>query len=139
MVITIVIILLLYLGIVILKRYFPLIPSSVTLGLYIVIFSVGIIYLYNMYYDISRRNNMNFDEINYIAPNTYLGNVAGNTSSSSFGMGNINLGMCIGQTCCANGTIWDSGNSVCVPGVGNINGNVSSLYNTMYNNVKNKF
>ena len=110
MVITIVIVILLYLGIILIQKFFPFIPGAVINLLYVLIFSIGIIYIVGIYYDIYRRNKMNFDEINYNPPNTSLGTSAIDSSGNL----NMNIGLCFDQECCSTGTVWDDTTYTCV-------------------------
>jgi hypothetical protein len=41
-------------------------------------------------------------------------------------LGSINLGACVGETCCSDGTYWDTNNSVCAPGIAPSSGSKGS-------------
>ena len=60
----IVIILLIYLGIVLLKRYVPIIPESLLDIITVILFTVAIIYTVMQLNELYSRDNMNLDKIN---------------------------------------------------------------------------
>jgi hypothetical protein len=104
----------LFVGIMILSSYFPMVPQTIFDILSIIVISIGIYLSVYQFLDIQSRNNMNFNELN-LAP---LSNKnAGNTIALSPGKGSlldlISGTGCIGQECCGPNTVWDNGNSVC--------------------------
>jgi hypothetical protein len=96
-------------------------PSSVILALTIIVYAVAIIYTYYALMDIWKRDALNYDKISptLLSTPTQVKNAAA-TYSSIFGdttnvmMGN--LGQCIGQQCCAEGTYYDLSSNTCLTG-----------------------
>lgn len=96
-------------------------PGSVILALTIIVYAVAIIYTYYSVMDIWKRDALNYDKINpaLLSTPTQVKNAAA-TYSSIFGdatnvmMGN--LGNCVGQQCCADGTYYDLSTNTCIAG-----------------------
>lgn len=102
------------------------IPEGVTTILYIIIISIFIIYLFWAYYDISRRDNLNFDKLSS-SSGLLLTNGQAATSSkrynsftndaTTFALNAIDsLGNCIGKDCCSDGTHFDISSGMCLLG-----------------------
>jgi len=107
--------LLIYLVINYLDNNIPIFPKAILYILTILLFSVAIIYISWVYIDIVRRDNVNFDELSLARPQTDAsGNVIA-TNMTSTGIQNpLGYYGCIGQSCCAPGTIWDNINGGCM-------------------------
>ena len=107
---------------VILKTFFPIIPSFLFDLLFIVLFSGSIIYVFFMWISIQQRDPMDFDKLKLPAPKD-KGNVMVQKAklqdySGDLGvltdMYNMNFGeACIGNSCCANGTSYNIDNNRC--------------------------
>jgi hypothetical protein len=107
-------------GIMLIKRFFPFIPSFVFDISFIIVIPIFCILLLYKYLDISKRDDINYDEIKRDNPTilteeeTLKKKVAEQTkilkSGSLFG----SYSGCIGSRCCSDTTNWDSGNSLCV-------------------------
>ena len=123
MLVTTVITLVVFLGIVVLGRYFTFIPSFVFDLLSIVVVIVGVFTCYFIYLDIARRDKMNFDELNVdgpliVDPETIKKNAAAEGKKGNL-LGSINIGGCVGASCCSaepgKETEWDPDYAVCAP------------------------
>jgi hypothetical protein len=112
-------------------KYFPMIPSFVISLLIAIDILVVVFMCYFIYLDILRRDPLNFNELNLSGPavltpdqikaSTEKAKASGNL------LGTVNLGQCIGVSCCSTGTVWDASNSYCVPGSLDASGNISSF------------
>ena len=100
-------------------KYFPAIPSIVIDIVYILLFCGTCILLYNQMAYIQNRDVLYFDRLNLNGPNMKsAAQIANDKKASGLSgdlLGSINIGACVGETCCSEGTIWDLSNSVCVP------------------------
>jgi hypothetical protein len=110
MYIVVVIALLLFVGV---KLVAGFIPEVVADLLVIIIVSGAIVIVAYMYYDYTRRNNMNYHEINLGDPAEMVKRVP--TDSSNRNLLDLRLNGCVGQGCCAPGTTFNEKYSVCVP------------------------
>lgn len=110
MYIVVVIALLLFVGV---KLVAGFIPEVVADLLVIIIVSGAIVMVAYMYYDYTRRNNMNYHEINLGDPAEMVKRVP--TDSSNRNLLDLRLNGCVGQGCCAKGTTFNEKYSVCVP------------------------
>jgi hypothetical protein len=100
-------------------KYFPAIPSIVIDIVYILLFCGTTILLYNQMAYIQNRDVLYFDRLNLNGPNMKSAAQIANDKKAAGLSGNlldsINIGACVGETCCSEGTIWDLSNSVCAP------------------------
>ena len=100
------------------SKYFPVIPSTIIDILYIVLFVVTCIVLFNMYVSIQGRNKLYFDRLNLDPPAIQNSDqVAANKRAAGLSgnlLGSING--CIGKDCCSDGTYWDIESAKCLPG-----------------------
>lgn len=102
--------LLLFVGV---KLVAGFIPEVVADLLVIIIVSGAIVMVAYMYYDYTRRNNMNYHEINLGDPADMVKRMP--TDSSNRNLLDLRLNGCMGQGCCAKGTTFNEKYSVCVP------------------------
>ena len=122
LVLTVLTLTILYIIINFLSSKMPMIPGPVWDLILIIIFSVGFIYLYYVYMDMSRRDSMNFNKLYFAVPDPnkvtdtakLLSGTASKTSLadalSSF------TGACRGADCCVGDNLtYDEGSKVCVP------------------------
>ena len=116
----IVIILLIYLGIVLLKRYVPIIPESLLDIITVILFAVAIIYTGMQVNELYSRDNMNFDKINYSGGNMISPEELAKKKQQAADSGDLsaysaaaNANKCIGQACCATGTTWSESLNQC--------------------------
>lgn len=105
------------LGIALLLRYMGVSGSILTI-LYIIIFSLLIIYIVISLISISSRDKFNYDELNLPSPS--IPSTTGTPTSQTFGpdvKSSFNLGQyCIGESCCDNvSNQFDSTLGICVP------------------------
>ena len=108
-----------FIAIILLGQYFPIIPSFVVtlvcaIDIIIVLFACYFIYL-----EVIQRNPLNFNELNLdgptiLSPDQIKASQA-NAQKSGDLLGSLNLGQCVGVACCSDGTVWDASNSYCVP------------------------
>ena len=109
----IVIILLIYLGIVLLKKYVPIIPESLLDIITIILFVVAIIYTGMQLNELYSRDNMNFDKINYSGGNIISPEELAKKKQQAVDSGDLsayssaaNTNKCIGPACCASTMTW---------------------------------
>lgn len=107
-------------GIMIIKRFLPFIPSYVYEILYVILIPLFCIILYHKYLDISKRDDIYYDEIVRKKPTTLTPNEAlkkkVEEQNKILNSGSLlaSYSGCVGAKCCSDTTIWDTGNSVCV-------------------------
>ena len=123
----IVIILLIYLGIVLLKNFVPIIPESLLDIITVILFAVAIIYTGIQVNELYSRDNMNFDKINYSGGNMISPEELAKKRQQAADSGDLsaysaaeNVNKCIGPACCANGTTWSESLNQCT--YGNVSG-----------------
>jgi ABC-type multidrug transport system fused ATPase/permease subunit len=107
----VVIALLLFVGVKLVAGFIPEILADL---LVILIISGTIILVVYMYYNIMRRNNMDFNQIDLGDPAFMNGSKTSNKSESK-NLLDARLGGCVGQGCCAVGTTYNDKYSICVP------------------------
>lgn len=104
-----------YIVLVHLQRFFPVIPDSVITLLLIIIFSVAFVNIVLTIRSMSIRDELDFDRLKLPPPsgaNPLGSGVNSQNNSDLFGM--LNYGnMCVGQTCCSRGSVWNSGTMKC--------------------------
>ena len=107
-------------GIMIIKRFLPFIPSYVYEFLYVILIPLFCIILYHKYLDISKHDNIYYDEIVRQKPNSLTPSEAlkkkMEQQNKILNSGSLlaSYSGCVGSKCCSDTTIWDAGNSVCV-------------------------
>jgi hypothetical protein len=107
--------LLIYLVINYLDNNVPFFPKALLYIVTILLFSIAIIYISWVYIDIVRRDNVNFDELSLARPQTDAsGNVIATNMTNTDVKNPLGYYGCIGQSCCAPGTIWDNVNGGCM-------------------------
>lgn len=90
----------------------PIFPKSVLYLLTIILFSAAIIYIFWVYTDILRRDNVNFDELKLQRPTLdSSGNVISKIGTP-ISFNGINT--CFRESCCSEGTVWDDEHGGCV-------------------------
>jgi len=116
----IVITILIYIGLIALGRFIPIIPSFIIDILCIVTIAAGIVIAYFVYVDIQSRDRINFDELSLQNPNILsIEEIKRrNAAAAANGdlLGSVNLGYCVGAACCSDekGTVWNPELSMCV-------------------------
>ena len=88
------------------------IPEGLFIVLYIIVISVGIILIYQIYTEIRKHNLYNFDELNFNSPPTPT-TVPGRTDASGNPF-DFNMMGCVGESCCDEGTTWDKSIGKCI-------------------------
>ena len=120
MVVVVIITLVVFVGLIMIGRLLPIIPSFIIDLSCIITITIGIIVCYLMYTNIQARDKINFDELSLSNPVVLSkSDIASQTAaarSSGNLLGSINLGECVGAACCsdASGTVWDMSQSMCV-------------------------
>ena len=108
-------------------KYVPVIPSFIISLLVAIDILVVIFMCYFIYLDIQKRDPLHFNELNLSGPavltSDQIKDSTAKAQSSGDLLGSINLGQCIGVSCCSTGTVWDASNSYCVPGTTDASGN----------------
>ena len=118
MVITVVIALVLFLGITIIQRNMANPPTGLFTFLTILIFGGAAIYVLMVYYNMTGRSNMNFDEVNVSAP-VKLGpdqikkQLEEATAAGNLQGGAVASDACVGAACCAGTSHWDVSGQFC--------------------------
>lgn len=99
-------------------RNFPFIPSFILDLLSIILFIVCFFSVYFSLEDIYKRDKLNYNELDLQGPSilTPAEIEKKNKDEGKAGnlLGSINLGSCVGQACCSEGTKWDSSNNFCI-------------------------
>lgn len=117
MLLVIIIVALIYLGLVLLRRNFPIIPKMVFNVSIAILFAVGMLLILSIASKINKRDEMNFDKLAFVPPPDTSGNVytSGNVSSSSSYLASMNLGAyCMNGNCCSEGTLWNEEQLKCI-------------------------
>jgi hypothetical protein len=118
--VVVVITLLVYLALVMIQYFIPIIPSAIIDIATMFIFAFIIIFVVYNLIIIYSRDKLNFDKINNDNANIISASelekqrqrdiLSGNLSGAAIGPG------CVGAACCSTGTRWDPGNLVCMSG-----------------------
>lgn len=88
-------------------------PNSIFFIIVIIITAIGAYYFWKCFISIVMRDNMNYQTYNWsFDPNKIS---SGSTNTEDPWQTDINLGTCVGNYCCAEGTIYDSKINQCVP------------------------
>jgi len=90
-----------------------ILPSMIYNILLVIISLIGAYYMWNRYFSIITRDNMNYQEYDfYFDPNKAP---TGSTTNSNDPWLSLKVsGTCVGQNCCSDGQIWDSDLNQCV-------------------------
>ena len=123
LVLTVLTLTILYIIINFLSSKMPMIPGPVWDLILIIIFSVGFIYLYYVYMDMSRRDSMNFNKLYFAVPDpkkvtdtAKLLKGGDNSKQSLADALKSFTGACRGADCCAGDNLtYDGESKVCVP------------------------
>jgi hypothetical protein len=122
-------ILLIYLGIVLLKTYVPIIPPIILDVITIIILAIAIIYVGKQINELYGRDNMDFDKIDHNSNSILSQQEIEKKMSSSAKSGDLsgyalakNANKCVGSVCCATGTTWCEVSNRCILDNGNCDG-----------------
>jgi hypothetical protein len=117
--VVVVITLLVYLALVMIQYFIPIIPSAIIDIATMFIFAFIIIFvIYNLII-IYSRDKLNFDKINNDNANIISASELEKQRQKDISSGNligVALPTCSGSACCSTGTRWDPGNLVCMQG-----------------------
>ena len=103
------------------NRNFGFLPAGAMEVITIILIGGALIYSISVYTTILQRSNMNYDEISIPPPRTALTaaeiakQTADNQASGNL-LGQLDLGACIGSSCCASGTHWNTTTQQCASG-----------------------
>jgi len=117
--VVVVITLLVYLALVMLQYFIPIIPSVIIDIATMFIFAFIIIFVVYNLIKIYSRDKLNFDKINNDNANIISASELEKQRQKDILSGNLSgiaVPTCSGAACCSTGTRWDSGNLVCMPG-----------------------
>ena len=107
-----------FIGILILGRNFPIIPSFILDLLSIILFIVCFFSVYFSLVDIYKRDKLNYNELDLQGPNILtpaeIEKKAKEEGKAGNLIGTINTGSCVGIACCSDGAKWDSNNHYCI-------------------------
>ena len=110
--------LLLFLGILMIQRNFGILPDGVFEVITILIVVGTVIYSLTIYNEISSRSNMDYKQIATTPPVVLTSDqIKAQTAKSEDSgnlLGSIDLGACIGSSCCAATTTWDIDSQKCI-------------------------
>ena len=112
---TVVIALIIYLAI---RQFVGILPDLVIDIMMILLVAGTILTLITMYYDYTRRNNMDYEMINLGEPSGLTGKSSTPGSGSSTGSGLLQSrigGNCVGEACCPAGSTYNEKYAICVP------------------------
>jgi hypothetical protein len=90
------------------------IPSVLITLILIVTFAGVFIYCFNVYLVIVNRDRMDFQKIDTTPPVIDTKNQGQSTGGGNL-LDGINMGMCLGSSCCSEETTWDVSAQLCVP------------------------
>ena len=101
-----------------LTRIFPFI-NGIAVLIVVLLISGFIIFCIHKYYVISSRDKMDFDKLYMPQSNTLTSTqknaiLAQNQNSGNL-LGSLDIGACMGSSCCDVGTVWDISGQVCKP------------------------
>lgn len=100
------------------KKTIPVIPEAVFSFLYVLVIAIGVIYLSVLYYSISTRDMLNFDELHFsYSPKNSKDVEQAQAKARKKGdlLGSVfNPNICIGEDCCTESTIFDKGVGKCI-------------------------
>ena len=121
-ILVIIVTLILFIIIIFISKTFPFLPASVFELLSIIVVSSGIIIVYYLTISLLSRSRVYYNELNLPPPGPVGNTLPTSSSSSNTDYNRLfndlsdqnNTNMCIGSSCCADGTHWDPGNSICV-------------------------
>jgi hypothetical protein len=117
--VVVVITLLVYLALVMLKYFIPIIPDAIIDIATTFIFAFIIIFVVYNLIKIYSRDKLNFDKINNNNANIISASELEKQRQKDILSGNLTgiaVPTCSGAACCSTGTEWNPGNLVCVPG-----------------------
>jgi hypothetical protein len=107
-----------FIGVLIIGRNFPIIPSFVIDLISIILFIVCFFSVYFSLVDIYKRDKLNYNELDLQGPNILtpaeIEKKSKEAGKSGNLIGTINIGSCVGQACCSDGAKWDSSNNYCI-------------------------
>jgi hypothetical protein len=102
----------------VLSKTFTVVPSPVYDLMIIAVICYCGFTAYYKYTEIINRDNLNFNEINQPSPDILShAQIAKQRAGAGLHgdlLGSLNLKQCLGETCCAEGTVWDQMGGMCV-------------------------
>jgi hypothetical protein len=125
MYVVVVVALLIYLGIKMLSSILPEIVGDI---LIILLVSITIIILAKKYSDLSKRNNMDYNTIDFSVPVNISGNTVASSSSTQSNLLDLRFNGCVKESCCSEGTTFNDKSSICVPNLPPFNASAPAGY-----------
>jgi len=115
MIIIVILTVLFYLAINVFQGLLPFIPSIVFNVAFVIISALFVVYMMNAMTELASRSTTNYDEI-ALPVKTPDSQTDKNASVTSGKISDLVAGQdsCIGQECCADGTVWDEATKRCV-------------------------
>lgn len=112
----IIIALLLYIALVNIQYFIPIIPDVVITLLSILLFTILIYYIITIIQEINSREPTNYDSLRQSPPVDSNKSAEKQQKAAEEGdlLGSLGSSMCIGETCCSENTTWNSGTGRCV-------------------------
>jgi hypothetical protein len=102
----------------ILSKTFTVVPEIVYDVAIVLVICYCAFNAYYKYLDIVNRDNLNFNEINQPEPEILTpAQIAKQRNKAAYHgdlLGSLNLKQCLGESCCADGTVWDQMAGMCV-------------------------
>jgi hypothetical protein len=112
----IVITLLIYIALINIQYYLPIIPDVIITLLSIILFSISALYVITIIQEINRREPTNYDNLKLSPPANANKSQIDRESAAEKGdlLGSLGANLCIGETCCSDNTTWNSGTAKCI-------------------------
>jgi hypothetical protein len=90
-----------------------ILPNMIYYGLLAIICIIGGYFFWTRYFSIITRDNMNYQEYDWYF-NANSAPTTSSTTTSDPWLSNMDLGTCIGQSCCSTGQTWDPTINQCI-------------------------
>jgi hypothetical protein len=102
-------------GIYSIHSFFPILPQLLIILIISIVYSISLIKSYYIYSDVKSRSRINYDELQLdpMPPSTNNADRADRLLSGNL-LGSINIGGCIGSSCCSDGTMWNINTNNCM-------------------------
>jgi hypothetical protein len=80
------------------------------------------------YSDLSKRNNMDYNTIDFSVPVNISGNTVASSSSTQSNLLDLRFNGCVKESCCSEGTTFNDKSSICVPNLPPFNASAPAGY-----------
>lgn len=114
--VVIIVTLLIYITLVNIQYFIPIIPSALITLLTVVVFFIAAVYVFNIIQEINRREPTNYDTLKLSPPVDSNKSALKQQTAAEQGdlLGSLGSNICIGETCCSDNTTWNYGTGKCV-------------------------